>query len=166
MKKSDGTHEGNELQVLAQYLDSTSLADMESTEVPVEPARYPMVSRSIRIEQPVMAEIRSAAKRLGIPVTQLMRQWIHEGLAKERGDRTEGVTETGTSAVQPHLHLGHQISEPSASQLHRAAHMLEVPHAAPPQAALGLRIKQQVRRARNAQKSRSSEWLGSLRRGR
>ena len=76
----------NKMESLAEYFQSTSLADMESSEVEVEPARYPMVSRSIRMEQAAMSEIRKVAKRRGMPVTQLMRQWIRQGLEQAKAE--------------------------------------------------------------------------------
>ncbi|MEU6282092.1 hypothetical protein [Streptomyces sp. NPDC047028] len=95
-----------EMEALADYFQSTSLVDMESTEVSVEPARYPMVSRSIRMEQATMSSIRKVAKQRGMPVTQLMRQWIRQGLEQARAEEARktsmpptGVSETSTRNV-------------------------------------------------------------------
>lgn len=75
-----------DLEELARKYQSTSFADVDSEEVEIEPSRMPMVSRSIRMEQSVMSEIRKVAAKQGIPVTQLMRQWVQQGLDRARTD--------------------------------------------------------------------------------
>ncbi|WP_329413589.1 BrnA antitoxin family protein [Streptomyces sp. NBC_00704] len=77
-----------ELNELALRYQSTSIVDMESEEVPIESSRMPMVSRSIRMEQSVMSEIRKVAARRGIPVTQLMRQWVQQGLEQAQAEES------------------------------------------------------------------------------
>ncbi|WP_425245823.1 hypothetical protein [Streptomyces sp. NEAU-NA10] len=82
----------SDLESLAEYFQSASLADMESSEVEVEPSRYPMVSRSIRMEQAMMSEIRKVAAQRGVPVTQLMRQWVREGLERAKSETKENLS--------------------------------------------------------------------------
>ncbi|MCQ1576677.1 BrnA antitoxin family protein [Streptomyces parvus] len=87
-----------ELEELAEYFQSTSLTDMDASEIAVEPARYPMTSRSIRMEQAMMQEIRTVAKNLDLPVTQLMRHWIKQGLEREKADSARNASYTVKAA--------------------------------------------------------------------
>lgn len=102
MKENDSrpqVESHQELEELAQKYQSTSFVDVDSEEVPIEPSRMPMVSRSIRMEQSVMSEIRKVAAKQGMPVTQLMRQWVQQGLERAKAEESSTPNAEASSVV-------------------------------------------------------------------
>jgi len=69
------------IEAAAEFYDRTDTTTLPGEEVVVEPARAPMVSRSVRFDLATMRRLRNAADRHGAGVTQLMRQWVEECLA-------------------------------------------------------------------------------------
>ena len=153
-----------EMEALADYFQSTSLADMESSEVPVEPSSYPMVSRSIRMEQATMSEIRKVAKRRGVPVTQLMRQWIRQGLEQAKAEEARSSTPTPAEVPEPASRnitgVGATVRYTSLSVHSRTYtdRLIQHHHEADSESVAGRRIELKVlqERATRAKRERSS----------
>jgi CopG antitoxin of type II toxin-antitoxin system len=79
---------------LAAFYDRHDLTELPPGEpVEVEPARRPMVSRSLRLDLQVMRRLEAVAVRRGVGVTQLMREWVLDRLAAEErgGGRGESI---------------------------------------------------------------------------
>lgn len=73
---------------LAAFYDHHDLTELPPGEpVDVEPARRPMVSRSVRFDLDTMRRLRTMAERRGVGVTQIMREWILDRLAAEESGR-------------------------------------------------------------------------------
>jgi hypothetical protein len=143
---SDMSEDQNlDIRQLAEFFDAHSTADLPGEDVEVEPAREPMVSRSIRIEYKTMLMIRKIATDRHVGVTQLMRQWILERLAQElRKPTVVSVTEV----VSPNPRQPAKIARPAAAQGSRrtqAQGRIALPagtsiHASPKKATVGTKI--------------------------
>lgn len=70
------------LRELAEEFDTTDQSDAIDRAEPGEPTEVtPMIVTSMRLPEPVMTAVRTAARERGVKATQLMREWIEERAA-------------------------------------------------------------------------------------
>lgn len=85
---SDRQRDDDRIENLAAFYEQTDTSRLDGDDVPIRPAKTPMVSRSIRFERDTMKELRARADEAGIGVTQLIRSWVLERLDDERRPRS------------------------------------------------------------------------------
>ena len=103
-----GEYMGIESEIKAIQQESEGAKDLPLPEDAVGERRGRSVVRSVRLPETEYEEIEELAQKLDVPVSALMRGWVLQGLAEERGLSLRGAIERVLGETDRLRRIAHQ----------------------------------------------------------